>query len=109
MHGFSFHENGMQNRYMEYKKNIHDGTEFTNSGMMQPFENREYYKAKRTKDRMTRAIICEYLAKLDIDALSVFERRELDNPYLYTADHEGQSCSIYEEDRLRYRKWCDEI
>ena len=102
--GFSYHADGTNKRCVEYSRNIHDGTEFTTRGKPHPFETLEHYKARRSRDRMTRAILFELLAKFEIDAVSVFGRRELDNPLFYTAEIPGQSCSIYEADRIRYNE-----
>ncbi len=100
-HGFRFYEDGKEIRDVSYTKNF-DGTNFYKRGLMQSFENPAHFKSRRREDKMNRAVLYEILENLDIDPVSVFEKRELDNAHLYTCDHEGQSCAIYEDDRLHY-------
>lgn len=110
MDGFSYHADGAAVRSVEYCADASlRGKRFTTWGAVQSFETPAHYKARATADRMTRAILFDCLAALGLDAVSVFARRELDDPLLYTSDHPGLSCHVYVADRRRYRAWGENL
>jgi len=74
-------------------------------GQITPFEQPEHYTKRRRSDRMNREIVVEYMLALGIDPFSVFERRELEKPILFTSDHVGQTVDLYEAERQRYELW----
>lgn len=77
---------------------------FESRGEMLPFERPEYYQRRFVKDRFNREIMGEYLAQLGIDPEATFVRRELDDPHLFTVDHEGDRLVSYQADKERYQK-----
>ncbi|MBS8227907.1 hypothetical protein [Vannielia litorea] len=99
--GFSYHEEGANTRWVELISNAHDGTSFTRRGQPMWFEDPSHYEAKKTRDRMSRTILFEILGKLGVDAVSVFGRRELDDPLFYSTRIRGRSCAGFQDERRR--------
>lgn len=101
--GFSYHDRGSNRRWVEYTRNAHDGEDFTIVGAPEWFEKTSHYTAVKKRGRMSRAVLFEVLGELGIDAVSVFGRRELDEPHLYTTRIRGRSCAAFEDDRRRLK------
>lgn len=68
------------------------------------FEDVGAYRTEPPRKRIGRDRICHYLEKFEIDPEATFERRELDDPVLFTTDHEGVSATIYPELADRYNQ-----
>ena len=98
-HGFSLHAAGTKRWVHVQRRNRR--LEFHSHGPVQPFENPGHYQKRFMKDRLSRAILFQYLVAFGLDPISIFERRELDDPLLYTSDHPGQDCSTYQAERGR--------
>lgn len=106
MHGFCYEAEGRQRRWMEWKRD-NEGTRLVSRRDPMSFETTSHYESKRTGDRMNRAVLFEILENLEIDPVSVLERRELDDPHLYTSERRGTSCNSFVDDRNRYRRFID--
>ena len=106
MHGFCYEAEGHKMRWMEWKRDD-EGTRLITRRKPVSFENVAHYKSKRTRDRMNRSVLFEILENLEIDPVSVFDRRELEDPHLFTSEPRGTSCNDYIEDRDRYRRFVD--
>lgn len=102
--GFSYHDEGTYKRWVEFGHDIDEGTSFRRRGRPMWFEDTSHYDAKKRRDRMRRAILFEILEKLGIDGISVFGRRELDDPLFYTTRIKGQPCDIYLDERRRWNE-----
>ena len=70
----------------------------------EPWDFEDSYEGLKPRERITRDRICLYLERLGIDPESLFERRELDDPVLFTTDHAGPSACIYRDAADRYRR-----
>lgn len=75
---------------------------FWQKGEPWDFEDTSEYEQRPPRQKMDRNRICTYLEKLGIDPEATFERRELDEPVLFTTDHEGASATKYPELADRY-------
>ncbi|MEM7498406.1 MAG: hypothetical protein AAF371_10505 [Pseudomonadota bacterium] len=56
-----------------------------------PFEDLAAYRRRSKRQRLTRAMLFDYLGHLGIDAEGVFGRGEVEDPVLITTDHEGEA------------------
>ncbi|MCW3783547.1 hypothetical protein OM960_18570 [Defluviimonas sp. CAU 1641] len=68
-----------------------------------PFENPDHYKKRIKTERFNRNILCDYLEALGVDPEATFDRRELDDPVLFTIDPDGELLDPYVEDLERWR------
>ena len=99
-HGLFYYGPGV-GRWLACTKNS-TGYKFHNRGPLLSFENPDHYQKRYLRDRLNRNIICEYLEALGIDPEATFDRRELDDPILYTADHIGNTAAKYTDEGQRY-------
>ena len=75
---------------------------FWQKGPTWGFEDTEAYETLPPRHRLTRNRLCTYLERLGVDPEATFGRRELDNPVLFTTDHEGVSASRFPDLAERY-------
>ena len=67
-----------------------------------PWDIEDSYVGLKPRERITRDRLCIYMERLGIDPEATFERRELDDPVLFTQDHSGNPASGYPEEAARY-------
>lgn len=102
-------------RSVSYGQHSAGRKSFWQKGAPWGFEDVARYAARPPRDRLTRNVICGYLDHLEIDPEATFERRELDDPILFTTDHEGTPAWTHPDEALRYRRglehpnWIDRI
>ena len=71
---------------------------FRSSGPVQPFEKQSAYRAKLKKNRLTRAMLFEYLQSFGVDAVRLFGDKAVAKSVLTTTDHEGEALEpLYDE------------
>ncbi len=71
---------------------------FRDFGPVQAFENESAYRAKLKKNRLTRAMLFEYLQSFGVDAVRLFGDKAVAKSVLTTTDHEGEALEpLYDE------------
>lgn len=91
-------------RSVSYGEHSAGRKSFWQKGAPCAFEDSARYASRPPRERLTRNVICSYLDHLGIDPEATFQRRELDNPILFTTDHQGTPAWTSAEDAQRYRQ-----